>query len=208
MKTVLSQHAISFTVFITVLRGELILLYIMHAKSNIIYLTGFMGSGKTTIGHILANKIGWDFLDLDRLIEEETGKKISEIFSIHGEAYFRQLETDYVRKVSGYQKYIISLGGGTIAFNDNLQILKSSGRIVYLKTSPEKVYARLRFKTDRPVLKMQEEKEDRTKVIDHITTLMQKREVFYSQADIVFRTDNLPMGKAVDLLAKQIERYI
>lgn len=180
----------------------------MSAKSKIIYLTGFMGSGKTTIGHILANKIGWDFLDLDRLIEAETGKKINGIFEEQGEEYFRKLETEYLKKVSVYQNYIISLGGGTIAFNDNLSILKTSGRIVYLKTSPEKVYVRLRFKTDRPVLKMQEQQEDKAKVIAHITSLMEKREAFYSQADIIFRTDNLPMGKAVDLLAKQIDRYI
>lgn len=180
----------------------------MSFKSKIIYLTGFMGSGKTTIGQILANKIGWDFLDLDRLIEAETGRKISGIFEEMGEAYFRQLETEYLNKVSVYQNHIISLGGGTIAFKDNLNILKNSGRIVYLKTSPENVYLRLRFKTDRPVLKMQEEQEERATVIAHITTLMENREVFYSQADVIFRTDNLPMGKAVDLLAKQIDRYI
>lgn len=180
----------------------------MSVKSKLIYLTGFMGSGKTTIGHILANKIGWDFLDLDKLIETETGKKISGIFQEEGEEYFRQLESEYLKKISHYQQHIVSLGGGTIAFFDNLNILKNSGRIVYLKTSPEKVYARLRFKTDRPVLKMQEENDDKNKILTRIADLMEKREIYYSQADIIFRTDNLPMGKAVDLLAKMINKYI
>ena len=102
---------------------------------NTIYLTGFMGSGKSTIGPILANTLGWDFFDLDKLVENKTGKKIRDIFEQEGESYFRKIETDTLREISESKNVIISLGGGTIANKENIEIMKNTGKIIYLKVS-------------------------------------------------------------------------
>lgn len=95
-------------------------------KNKLIYLTGFMASGKSTVGPILANTIGWGFYDLDKLIEVETSLSIKEIFKV-GESYFRKLETDVLKKVSLLNEFVISLGGGTIVDQENLKLIKGSG---------------------------------------------------------------------------------
>lgn len=104
-------------------------------KKKLVYLTGFMASGKSTIGPILANTIGWNYFDLDRLIEQSSGKSILSIFEEDGEDYFRTLETETLVKVSTLEFYIISLGGGTIASDTNLNIIKSTGLLIYLESS-------------------------------------------------------------------------
>ena len=129
-----------------------------HAK-KIIYLTGFMASGKSTIGPILANTLGWNFFDLDRLIEEVASKSIRQIFEENGEDYFRELETKTLRKTSELEDYIIALGGGTVAYQINLEVIKSAGYLIYLESSPEETYKRLRFKRDRPALLFDGEEE-------------------------------------------------
>src|SRR5690606_13849437 len=101
---------------------------------------------------ILANTLGWDFYDLDRVIEKKTGKKVKEIFEQNGELFFRTIETEALKELSLLNKIIISLGGGTMAGEGNIEILKSSGKIIYLKMSMEAAVKRLKFKRDRPVL--------------------------------------------------------
>ncbi len=113
---------------------------------RIVYLTGFMGSGKSTVGPILANTLGWDFYDLDRVIEEREGLSVRDIFEKKGEEYFRELERKAFLDMSNGDKVIISLGGGTAASQENIDLLKKNGKLVYLKISPEAAYARLRFK--------------------------------------------------------------
>ena len=110
-----------------------------------------MASGKSTVGPILANTLGWDFMDLDKIIEEEVGKTVAEIFQDEGEKFFRDKETEVLKKLSFKDRLIISLGGGTSANNNNLELLKKTGTIIYLKTSPEAIFNRLRFKRDRPL---------------------------------------------------------
>lgn len=167
-----------------------------------------MGSGKSTIGSIIANKIGWEFCDLDRYIENKMGMKISKIFEEKGEPEFRLIESDCLKEVSAAEEIIISLGGGTIVFHDNLAYIKKLGKVVYLQTTAEKVYLRLRYKNDRPVLKLHEQEGEKEEVIAKIQAMMDKRDFYYQQADIIFRTDNLPIGKSVDMLAKIMERDI
>ena len=105
----------------------------METPIEQVYLTGFMTSGKSTIGPILANVLGWEFKDLDRVIEEHENKTVVEIFETNGEEYFRNLEYKFLIEFSNERKLILSLGGGTIAFDRNLKLLKDSGKIVYLK---------------------------------------------------------------------------
>ncbi|HSP87706.1 MAG TPA: shikimate kinase [Ignavibacteriaceae bacterium] len=171
---------------------------------QIIYLTGFMGSGKSTIGPILANTLGWDFYDLDRIIEKKTGKKIREIFEQDGEDYFRKIETESLREVSICNKTIISLGGGTIASDENMAILKSSGKLFYLKMSMEAAYGRLKYKRDRPALKNTSDDLSQEELMNTIDDLMKKRKIYYEQADFTIDTDKSSVGKTVDRIVNII----
>ena len=172
---------------------------------NTIYLTGFMGSGKSTIGPILANTLGWDFFDLDKLIEDKTGKKIREIFEQEGENHFRKLETNTLKEISESQNVIISLGGGTIASKENLEILKKTGKIIYLKVSLDTVYQRLKYKRDRPALtKSISEGLSREEMTSKIEKLMDNRVDYYEQADYTIDTDTNSLGKTIDKIVKII----
>jgi len=173
-------------------------------KKNIIYLTGFMGAGKSTIGPILANTFGWDYYDLDKVIEKKIGKKIKEIFKDDGEKYFRDAERDILKELSKGKNLIISLGGGTIANPANLQTLKYTGDIVYLKVSPEEIFKRVAFKKDRPLLNPNDEKVSGEVLMEKILRLYNERKKFYEQADIIIDTDNTSVGQTVDEISKLI----
>ena len=105
-----------------------------------------MTSGKSTIGPIVANVLGWDFFDLDKVIEKNECKSVVEIFESDGEEYFRKVETDTLKLLSKEEKVVISLGGGTMASEENLAVVKRTGKVVYLKVSPEVLYKRLKYK--------------------------------------------------------------
>jgi shikimate kinase len=176
---------------------------------KIVYLTGFMGSGKSTIGPILANTLGWEFYDLDSVIENKTGLKIKEIFNVNGEEHFRVLERKTLLEISENNKIVVSLGGGTIANEENLKILKKTGLLFYLKLSPVSAYKRLKYKKDRPVL-LSDIGESFTKedLLKRINLLYEKRKIFYEQSDFIIETDNMPVGKTVDRIVKIINKEI
>jgi shikimate kinase len=112
-------------------------------------------------------------------------------------------------KVSSLNKYIISLGGGTIASDENLGIIKNSGYLVYLESSPEATYKRLRYKRDRPALLFDGEDEPtKAEFIKKIETLLSQRLEYYNMADIKINTDNIPVGKTVDKLALIIKKEL
>ena len=119
-----------------------------------IILTGFMGSGKTTIGKALAEEYGFDFIDTDKQIEISQAKSIKEIFVSKGEAYFRRLETDILRKmISELEKpCIIAAGGGMLLCKENQLFMKQMGKIVYLEASLQTISKRLENSESRPLL--------------------------------------------------------
>lgn len=164
-----------------------------------------MASGKSTVGPILANTLGWNFADLDKLIEERCNKKISEIFESEGEKFFREQEREILSEVINYDEYIIALGGGTITNQNNMDLVKNNGLLVYLESSPEEAYKRLRFKRDRPVLKFESDSEPtKSQYLQRINNILDSRKKFYDQADVKINTDKIPVGKTVDQLAKII----
>ena len=176
-------------------------------KNKIYYLTGFMAAGKSTIGPILANTLGWEFYDLDKEVEKKEGMKIIELFNQKGEEYFRKSETEILKELSGRNKVIISLGGGAIASDENFRIIKSSGKIIYLKSSPEIVYRRLRFKRDRPAFIFEgEELPSEEQFLKRINELLDSRKKYYEQCDFVIDTDSQKVGKTVDIIAKYINK--
>lgn len=182
----------------------------MAASVERIYLTGFMTSGKSTIGPILANVLGWDFKDLDRVIEELEGNSVVDIFNEKGENYFRDVEHSFLQKFSNSKKLILSLGGGTIAFERNLELLSSSGKIVYLKSSPEMIYKRIKNKIDRPIFRdlVLSENPKPEDFIERINRILKEREPYYLSADICIDTDQTSIGVTVDKLAKILTRVI
>jgi shikimate kinase len=176
-------------------------------NKRIIYFTGFMGSGKSTIGPILANTLGWDFFDLDKVIEKKAGKKVRVLFEENGEDYFRKIETETLKELSAAPgRLIVSLGGGTIANEENLKILKSTGTIIYLKITQKAAFERLKFKRDRPAL-IDKNSEDiyEDNLSDKINKMIKSRAKFYEQADFTISSDSSSVGKTVDTIVKIIK---
>jgi len=178
-------------------------------KHNLLYLTGFMGSGKSTIAPILANTLGYTHLDLDREIERKMGKTISTIFSEHGEQFFRDFERATLRESGTQENCVVSLGGGTIANTENLDIVRSLGILIYLKADANHIFFRMKHKNDRPLLRTPAG----TQLTDEelharIDALLAQREPFYKQADITISTDEQHVGKTVDAIVKHLKQFI
>lgn len=175
-------------------------------KKDLIFLTGFMASGKSTVGPILANTIGWEFLDLDKVIEQKVNKKIVDIFKDEGEFYFRELESETLKELTKLSRHVISLGGGTIESEENLSQIKENGILIYLETSPEAAYRRLRFKRDRPALLFDNNEPTKEEFLNRINTILNRRLKYYNQADLKMNTDNKPIGITVDKLVKILRK--
>lgn len=167
----------------------------IHPAGDNIVLTGFMGSGKTTIGHELERLYGYSFLDTDAYIEQREGCSISDIFKLHGEEYFRKLETDVLNELIQTTTHtVISTGGGMPLRRKNARLLRELGRVVYLKTGEEEVWNRLKGCTDRPLLNCENPKE-------RIHMLLEERgDRYESTAHKVVLTD----GKQPEVLAEEI----
>jgi len=182
----------------------------MNPRVERLYLTGFMTSGKSTIGPILANVIGWTFKDLDREIEGIEGKPVVDIFSEKGEKYFRDIEHKLLIEYSDHKDLVLSLGGGTIVSKRNLELLKRTGKVVYLKSSPEMIYKRIKNKIDRPIFRdlVLSDSAKPSDFINRIEMLLEEREPYYTSADFFIDTDKTRIGVTVDKLAKIIKRYI
>ena len=150
-----------------------------------LYLIGFMGVGKTTIGKQIAalNKVV--FIDTDSQIEKETSKSIKEIFETDGEIAFRKLETDTIRSID--RKAIIACGGGLPVHNNNIEYLKHKGIVIYLKASTETLIKRLeKNKNKRPLISNLTNEER----LEFIRKILKEREKTYKQADYTIETDN------------------
>ena len=150
-------------------------------KSNLV-LTGFMGTGKTSLGKLLAEKLGRAFVDIDQKIEQDTGLTIPQIFEKHGEKYFRELEKKVVAEISQRHGLVIATGGGTVKDEENLRLLKNSGVIICLTTEPEEIFRRTERRGERPVLDSDEDR------LQTIKNLLAQRQKFYAQADYTIDT--------------------
>jgi shikimate kinase len=178
-------------------------------KRNLIFLTGFMGSGKSTIGPILANTIGYDFADVDKVIEERVGKKVKDIFQEDGERFFRSVEREIIEEMSRREHHVISLGGGSVVDPANFTVVKNSGILVYLQSSPEHLLKRLQHKADRPVLSDSEgQRLSVDQLHDRVLQLYADREPIYSQAHLTIHTDEKKVGLTVDEIVKKIAHLI
>jgi len=140
-----------------------------------------MGTGKSTVGRMVADALHFTFLDTDDVIVGRSGKSISEIFEQNGEAVFRELERRLVLELARRQKTVISTGGGLPANEDNLASLKSHALLVCLWASPELIYERVRGQNHRPLLRESDP-------LEKIRQLLAEREPYYRQADVLVNT--------------------
>ena len=145
-------------------------------------LIGFMGTGKSTVGRLVADHLQFELLDTDALIEARVGKTITDIFRDSGEAAFRDLERATVGELATRSKLVIATGGGLPVFFDNLAVLKTYALTVCLWASAETIYERVREHTHRPLLHDPDP-------LCKIRTLLAKREPFYRQADVLINTE-------------------
>ena len=144
-----------------------------------IILIGYMGSGKTTVGKALSKETGMMFYDLDWYIESRMRKSVSQIFAEKGEEGFRKIEYNMLHEVAEFEDVIISCGGGTPCFFDNMDYLNQQGDVVYLKATPETLYKHLLMaKIERPLLKGKSSEE----LIAYITEHLKERSPFYEKA--------------------------
>ncbi|MCX5781873.1 MAG: shikimate kinase [Elusimicrobia bacterium] len=148
-----------------------------------IVLTGFMGTGKSEVGKLLAEKLGRQFFDIDEIIEKETRMKISSIFKNKGEPYFRDLETKTIKLVSLQNEAVIACGGGAVLRTENMYELEKTGIIVCLTATPEKIFERVKNEKHRPLLKEKN-------LLLNIKEILQKREEHYKRCFVSVDTTN------------------
>lgn len=147
-----------------------------------IFIVGFMGSGKTTVGRKLASRLNRYFIDLDQRIEKDEQMSIEELFEKKGESYFRRLEAQHLRDIRNIADAVVSTGGGAPCHSDNMAFMNETGITLYLKLSPGQLLARLRnSKGKRPLLKNKNEKE----MLEYITKKLKEREPEYEKAQYI-----------------------
>ena len=160
----------------------------------VVYLIGFMGSGKSTIAKRLANKIGYQFIDLDVYIEQKYMFSIAELFSKYGEDYFRTLETKSLQEINN-DECVIATGGGTPCFANNMELMKSRGKTIYLELSNEALYSRLvNVKHKRPATQNLDEQG----LKDFITAKMQARKPIYEQASFTINAFDVQVIEKIE----------
>lgn len=161
---------------------------------NRIYLIGYMGCGKTSIGKQLAKNLDMQFIDLDTFIENRYHKSIDTIFNEQGEAAFREMERKALNEVSEFMNVVISTGGGTPCYCDNMAMMLATGHTIYLKTSANELAQRLiKGNNSRPLIK------DRSKdgLTEFIEEGLREREGYYNCADYIYDTEEMISKKDV-----------
>jgi shikimate kinase len=170
---------------------------------NKIYLVGLPGAGKSHCGRWLAKQLNWNFEDLDHMIEISMDKRIAEVFDEHGEAIFRDVETEELHKTASMQNTVISCGGGTPIWKDNMDWMLRHGLTVYMNTPIDRIVGRiLRNSQKRPLFKGMNEPEIKTKLYE----IAEKRGEFYSRAKLIWNKD-LPDARLYDAVNQLLALY-
>lgn len=170
-----------------------------------VFLIGYMGVGKTTVGKKLAKLLNKNFIDLDKFIESKYHKSIAELFAEKGENEFRQIEQKALVEVAQIENVIISTGGGAPCFFNNMELMNQSGITVYIHAQPEELAARLRAsKNVRPLIAEKSPEE----LIPFITNHLSERERFYNQAKIIYKTIYMITKKEIYITVEGIAHEI
>ena len=170
-----------------------------------IIIIGYMGAGKTTVGKALANSLQLPFYDLDWYIEGRMRKTVAQLFAERGEEGFRQVERNMLHEVAEFEDVVISCGGGTPCFFDNMEYLNAQGETIYLKATPEVLYKHLQMgKTVRPLLRDKTPKE----TLDFINSQLAHREPFYNKAHHTLDVNLLDSYEKINVSVKRIREAL
>ncbi len=168
-------------------------------KNNIL-LTGFMGTGKTTISHELHRITKMEEIDLDAYIVEKMNCSINDIFEKQGETFFRNLETDCLKEILKKKNIILSCGGGTGLRTKNVDLMRQNGKIVLLTAEPQTIYDRVRNHTERPLL-------NQNMNVEYIAELLEKRKnAYFEAADMIICTDGRNTADICQEILMKIEK--
>jgi shikimate kinase len=169
-----------------------------NSELGLIFLIGFMGSGKTTLGRKLAARLGYLFMDLDHIFEAQEGMTIGEYFAKYGEDAFRKLESEVLKTHKYPEHAIVATGGGLPCFFDNMYWMNAHGKTVYLKLAPKTLADRLQNEKDeRPLLRERHGEA----LVQFIAEKLQEREPFYNKANIIANGLSLTAEKVEELLS-------
>ncbi len=161
---------------------------------NNLYLVGMMGSGKSVTGKKLALLLGYAFVDLDQWIEEKHRRLITEIFEKEGEAFFRDTEAALLKEACSAGPRVVATGGGTVLRPENVEQMKTTGKVVFLETSLEMIWSRVKNKKDRPLLKGQDPQSNLKAIF------MARRPAYEQSCDFRVNTD----GQSAETVARKI----
>ena len=164
-----------------------------------IYLVGFMGTGKTSVGKALAKKKEWCFVDLDELIELKERRLIWEIFAKEGEPYFRKVEKLVLKEVAKEKNFVVACGGGIVIDKANIKTMKASGEIICLAATPEVILKRTSAYRHRPLLNVANPKKQ-------IELLLKLRAPYYALADKTINTSKISVKEAAENINKIIAK--
>jgi shikimate kinase len=168
-----------------------------------VVLTGFMGTGKSTVGRALAMRLGWRFVDTDDLICEEAGNDIPGIFGREGEARFREREREAIASLAGGVSLVVATGGGALSDPGNVEALRSLGPLVQLRARPETILRRVGNGGDRPLLAAARGRRAR---LERIRALLAERETTYASSDLAVDTDRTDPAEAALEVLREIEQ--
>ncbi|WP_265822031.1 shikimate kinase [Geovibrio ferrireducens] len=166
-------------------------------KKNI-YLIGFMGTGKSTVGRLLADRLGMEFCDTDAMVEKRAGKTITEIFEDLDEDAFRVMETEILKEITGKGNLVVSTGGGIVVTKGNMEIMRSAGKLITLMASPEQIFERIKDDRGRPLLNVDSP-------LDEIKRLIYDRAPFYINTDYIVETTELSPEDAAEEIIRFVE---
>ena len=172
-----------------------------------VFLIGYMGCGKTTLGEVLARQMGLRYIDLDDYIVMHNGMSIMEIFGQWGEGRFRELEAAALREVAAMADVIVGCGGGTPCHGDNMSLMNEMGVTVWLTTSPERITARLLLpeqKAKRPKVAHL----DDAAVLSLVKDELLERTPYYSQAQLQFDSTDIETAEATERTAARLARLL
>ena len=170
-----------------------------------IFLTGYMGAGKTTLGKAFARKMNVPFVDLDWYIEERFHKTVGELFTERGETGFRDLESNLLQEVAEHENVVISTGGGAPCFFDNMEFMNRVGKTVFLDVHPDVLFRRLRIaKQQRPILQGKEDDELKAFII----RALEQRAPFYTQAQYIFNADELEDRWQIETAVQRLQELL
>ena len=166
----------------------------------LIYLIGFMGCGKTTLGKKVANQLKYDFIDLDQLIEKRAYLTINEIFTKKGEEFFRVLEKQLLIELSLSENTVVAVGGGTPCYFTNMEIMNQTGETFYFQRPVKELFNRIvNARDNRPLVKDKSEEE----LLVYIEDLLNKREVFYLKSKFTIPRNKLTVHDLVEIITTQ-----